>query len=372
MEKSDGKIKWVKQVGNFYISDQFLGRGEYSEVYLGCFKDYSKKVAVKIMKQELIASDPYVLETLDRQYDMLKPIDHENVVKFYEMVKTPKNWYFFFEFCGLGTLESYLKKKKGKITEAKALLILMDICEGYKALYNLNIIHRDLKPANVLMSETGVKISDFSFAKVLSHDEKNIQLIQSFVGTPVYSPLEILEGKAYSSKCDVWSVGVMFYQMLCGRLPFIWKAVENNTLTNGGIGRLAEEIRKNELDFPVGLKISKSLKQITEKMLQKQEKNRISWEDLFILVENLDFNDLCSIPFALQNFTTINQEEFMEKSGLTKRANMGKSMVCSAFHSKLRLSQYFNEEDLNDMDIDEKIGGVEVPEFQSSKSLNNI
>jgi len=369
-KKSEAHIKWVKQVGNFYISNQLLGRGEYSEVFLGCFKnDLSKKVACKIMKQELIMNDSYVIETLNRQVAMLKPIVHENVVRFYEMMETGKNCYFFFEFCALGTLESYLQKKKGNISECKAVLILLDICEGYKALYKLNIIHRDLKPANVLMDETGVKISDFSFAKVMNPDEKNQMIIQSFVGTPVYSPLEILEGKPYSSKCDVWSLGVIFYQMLCRRLPFMWKTVENNTLMSGGIKKLIDEIKKNPLDYPIGMKLSKSLKVLIEKMLQKDEKKRISWEDLFLEVEKLDFHDLSEIPLAWKSLDPVKN---MERSVITKGISITKSMGCSIFHSKLKSSQYFNEEDLKEVDIDEKVEGVQVPEFRNWKSLNDL
>lgn len=370
MEKSIiTKTKWVKQVGDYYISDQFLGRGEFSEVYLGCFKkNISKKVACKIMKNALFESDPYVQETMDRQHNMLKDIDHENVVRFYDMMKTPANWYFFFEFCSLGTLESYILKKENKISESKALLIFMEICEGYKALYKLNIIHRDLKPANILMAESGVKISDFSFAKVLGHDQKNQLLMQSLVGTPVYTPLQILEGREYSSKCDVWSLGIMFYQMLCGRLPFIWKAIARNDL-KGGIVQLAEEIRKTPLDYPRDLRISKSIKNLIEKMLQKDEKNRISWEDLFVLVEGLDFSDLSEVPQELKGFNPLVQKEIMEQSGLNKGTNMGRSVGVNLLHSYLKFSQKLIEENLKDYDIDESVGSIEIPAFRESKSI---
>ena len=370
-------IKWVKKVGEYYISNVLLGTGEYSEVYLGClYKDFTQKVACKIMKTTLFEQDPYILETLNRQYDMLKPLNQENIVKFFDMKQTGNNWYFFFEFCSLGTLESYLLKKKGKISEAKALLIFLDICEGFKALYRLNIIHRDLKPANVLMAENGVKISDFSFAKVLHEKQKNELLLQSLVGTPVYTPLQILEGREYSSKCDIWSLGVMFYQMLCGRLPFIWKAIERNQLT-GSLTKLAEEIAKNTLDYPVGLKLSKNIKYLIEKMLQKEEKTRISWEELFIEIDKLDFKDLNEIPPELKGINTIIQQENMERSGLNKAVNMGKSGgIMSMFYSRLKMSQRFVEEDIRDIDLDEMIGGVEIPEskgiINSFNSLNNL
>jgi len=273
----------------------------------------------------------------------------------------------------MGTLEDYLLKKENKISEAKALLILMEIVAGYKALYKLNIIHRDLKPANILMAESGVKISDFGFAKVLSHDEKNQMLLQSMVGTPIYTPLQILEGREYSSKCDVWSLGIMFYQMLCGRLPFIWKSIAKNNL-KGGIAQLTDEIKKNPVDYPKDLKISKSLKDLIDKMLQKEEKERISWDDLFVLVEKLDFNDLCEIPPQLKGFDAINQKEIMEQSGLNKGIQMGKSVAVNNLHSYLKLSQTFIEakEEFKEHETDESIGSIEIPAFGDSKSFNKI
>ena len=232
-------ISWQKKIASFYVSDQFLGRGEYSEVFLGCFvNNLSKKVAVKVVKKSVFQEDPYIMMTLERQYKMLKDIKHENIVQFYDMFETPRNWYFFFEFCNQGTLEDYIRRKNGKLSESKALLILMEICEGFKELYKLNIMHRDLKPANVMISDGVIKISDFSFAKVLSSGDKNEPHQHSLVGTPFYTPLQILEAREYSSKCDIWSMGVMFYQMLFGRFPFVWKALANDDLKDWGINKL--------------------------------------------------------------------------------------------------------------------------------------
>lgn len=371
-------IKWIKQIGDFCISNHLLGRGEYSEVYLGCFaKDPSKKVACKIMNPIKLENDPYVLETMNRQYDLMIGIDHENVVRFYDMSKTSKHWYFFFEYCSMGTLENYLVKKKGKISEARALLIFLDIIEGYKALYKNNILHRDLKPENILMAPNGVKISDFSFAKMVRPDQINQMIEQSFVGTPVYSPLEILEGKKYSSKCDVWSLGIIFYQMLFGRFPFIWKAMLKNDLM-GGIGKLINEIKKNPLDFPDSVKISKKIKNLLEKLLEKEESKRISWEEVFKESSKIDFNDLCEFPPELKGFDMMKQQEIMEKSGLNKGFNMGKSTVAtSLLHTTLK-SQNFVNENFIEKDLDEDVGdvGVKIRETKSVKSLtgskNNI
>ena len=334
-------ISWQKKIASFYVSDQFLGRGEYSEVLLGCFvNNLSKKVAVKVVKKSVFQEDPYIMMTLERQYKMLKDIKHENIVQFYDMFETPRNWYFFFEFCNQGTLEDYIRRKNGKLSESKALLILMEICEGFKELYKLNIMHRDLKPANVMISDGVIKISDFSFAKVLSSGDKNEPLQHSLVGTPFYTPLQILEAREYSSKCDIWSLGVMFYQMLFGRFPFVWKALANDELKDGGINKLTEAIKKNNLDYPVGIKISKDLKLILEKTLGKEEDDRISWVELFEAIKKLDFSALSNVePKAeKQEKAAINDKnEPLMKSNMHKIGMNSKEM--SFLHSQLKGSQ---------------------------------
>lgn len=360
--KSCNEIKWMKKVGEFYISDHLLGSGEYSEVYLGCFSsDLSKKVACKIMKTNSLESDPYVQETIMRQYKLLKLIDHENVVKLHETVKTSKNWYFFFEYCSLGTLENYMLHKKGKISEPKAFLIFLDICEGYKVLYKNSIIHRDLKPSNILMSENGVKISDFSFAKILDENQKNQMIEQSLVGTPVYSPLQILRGEKYSSKCDVWSLGIIFYQMLFGKPPFIDKYDSKNEM-NLTFSTLIQKIWINQLEFPSSVKISKKVKNLIERMLEKDEEDRISWEELFEEASKIDFNDLNESIHEQK--IVYNPLKENEKSGF-----MEKSIAISIFHSHLKASQKFNEENFQEIDLDEGSGILDVRKTKGIKSL---
>lgn len=365
--KSD--LNWRKKVGSFYISDILLGRGEYSEVFLGCFENnYKKKVACKTVKKSVFQEDPYILKTLERQYNMLKDINHENIVKFYDMSETSNNWYFFFEFCNQGTLEDYIRKKKGQLSEAKALLVLLEICEGFKELYKLNIMHRDLKPANVMLSDGVVKISDFSFAKVLESSEKTQALMHSLVGTPFYTPLQILEGREYSSKCDVWSLGVMFYQMLFGRYPFVWKALANNDLKDGGIAKLTELIKKNPLDYPVGSKISPDIKKLLEGMLGKEEENRISWVILFDSLKKLDHSALSTnLPSGLDDAekknNNINNNSTFNKSVFEKTMNMSskpKSNIkgITTLHEQLKLSTKIKAEEVEEVGYDKVLNKI--------------
>jgi len=121
----------------------------------------------------------------------------------------------FFEFCQDGDLKAYLQNKEGKrLSEAEALLFFRQIVEGFKEIYRHEIIHRDIKPANILLHDNTVKISDFGFARAV--ESMHTPAYLSRLGSPLYMSPQILEGVKFCYKCDVWSVGVLFFEMLYG------------------------------------------------------------------------------------------------------------------------------------------------------------
>jgi calcium-dependent protein kinase len=98
-----------------------------------------------------------------------------------------------------------------------ALNILKQIAKGFEEMNKFAIIHRDLKPANILVHQEVFKICDFGFAKLFGEAGK---MARTFVGTPIYMSPQVLNQKKYTTKTDIWSLGVMFYELLVGRLPF--------------------------------------------------------------------------------------------------------------------------------------------------------
>eukprot|EP00825_Cyclidium_porcatum_P047087 TRINITY_DN7567_c0_g1_i1.p1 TRINITY_DN7567_c0_g1~~TRINITY_DN7567_c0_g1_i1.p1 ORF type:complete len:148 (-),score=26.32 TRINITY_DN7567_c0_g1_i1:180-623(-) len=127
--------------------------------------------------------------------------------------------------------------------------------------------HRDLKPENILIHKSIAKIADFGFSKVIEEEKKDVAVHQTAVGTPFYMAPQILNNQEYSIKCDVWSLGVMFYQILYGFLP--WS-------DQSSINKLAEKIKTEKLSFPPSIPVSIEMQKLISKMLQVSEVDRYS------------------------------------------------------------------------------------------------
>lgn len=157
--------------------------------------------------------------------------------RFYKPAKTKKHLYFFLEYCEQD-LKNYVKSKGGKLSEDECINILQQITTGFKEVHKKNIIHRDIKPANFLIHKGCIKISDFGFARSVDNVEELMFL--TFLGSPLYMSPQILGKEKFSSKCDIWSLGVTIFEILYGKPPYNAKNPKE----------LLENIRNNKLKFP--------------------------------------------------------------------------------------------------------------------------
>lgn len=131
-------------------------------------------------------------------------------------------------------MESLLQKKK-MLKEEEALVIFRQLLEAFKELNKNNIMHRDLKPDNIFFSEGKVKLGDFGFCKMLE-----MNMAQTMLGSPIYMAPEILKEEIYTLKADIWSLGVVLFEMLFGYCPF----------ESSSISQLINVIKDNELKIP--------------------------------------------------------------------------------------------------------------------------
>ena len=167
------------------------------------------------------------------------------------------------EFCSGGDLKRYCSTRK--VTEEMALNIIKQLSRGFEEMSKLGIIHRDLKPANILVHQDAFKICDFGFAKLFGEAGK---MARTFVGTPIYMSPQVLSQKHYTSKTDVWSLGVMFFELLFKRLPYN--------------GYTEQDLFKNIMGKPLNIpECSKESRQLLLGMLVIEEANRWTWDEVF-------------------------------------------------------------------------------------------
>lgn len=267
-----------KQVGKFFISDKVLGFGASAKVVFGCHQENKNKlVAVKIIeKKNITDKDPKkFIELLQREITILQSLSHPNIVKMLDVAQTSNNIYIYLEFCNGGSLKDYIKKKGGYLSEKEAITFFKELCEAFKVMEKNHIVHRDMKPENVLIHNDQVKISDFGFSRVIEEGDPNYY---SRLGTPLYMPPQILKGEPYSPKCDVWSVGIVFFYMLYGFHPFIPKGDEAK-ITN--LHQLLKNIETKEIHFPEKPPRGTLVKSLLKSMLAKKEEDRLSWNQIF-------------------------------------------------------------------------------------------
>jgi|JI6StandDraft_1071083.scaffolds.fasta_scaffold10719_5 serine/threonine protein kinase len=186
------------------------------------------------------------------------------------MLRTANNFYFVYEYCNGGTLYAMLKRE-GKLPEDKALGYFRQLVEAFRVLSKHNIMHRDLKPDNILFHNGVLKLGDFGFCKNLKEDN---DMTATMLGSPIYMAPEVLKGDSYTTKADIWSLGVVLFEMLYGFCPF----------ETGSIAQLIAKVTTTCVQFPVGVQVSESTQNMIRRMVEKDPVRRIDWPTLFTLV----------------------------------------------------------------------------------------
>ena len=261
----DGNIG--KKIGK-YVIEKHLGSGQFGDVYRA--QDGSENpCAIKIVAKAKVAN-PVLLNMLKSEVNIMKKLDHPNIIKLYDFMESSSNYYIAMQLCNNGDVRQYMKKRGiTYFKEEEAVFFLKQISMGFRELHSHKVMHRDFKVDNLFMDESTIVIADLGFAKA------GRDMTKTVCGTPLYMAPEVFENQPYTNLADLWSVGVTFFEILFGRFPFDGKSepeILRKMMYNSG---------KN-LAIPTHINpVSKICQDFLQQILESDLRKRMSWETFF-------------------------------------------------------------------------------------------
>jgi HAMP domain-containing protein/predicted Ser/Thr protein kinase len=224
-----------------YRIEQILGRGGMGVVYRASDTQLDETVAIKTLPGDVMTRSPEDLERFKREIRLARRITHRNVLRTFDYGEAEGVYFISMEFVRGYTLSELLDEApKRQMAPRVVVGVSREICRGLHAAHEQGIIHRDIKPGNVLIDAKGeVKLMDFGIARLAEAPEA-AQMTQAglIVGTPHYMSPEQVQGRALDARSDVYSMGVMIYEMVAGRRPF-----ESSSLTGVLAAHITEAAR---------------------------------------------------------------------------------------------------------------------------------
>lgn len=203
------------QVGS-YCMHRTLGMGTFGKVKVADHLATGLQVAIKMVNRAKVARER-MEEKVRREIDILRLCRHAHIIRLYEVIDTPSDTFMVLEYASNGDLFDYIMKQ-GRLEEEEARHWFGQLVAGVQYIHCAGIVHRDLKPENLLLDGAWrIKLADFGLANVLRDGE----LLRTSCGSPNYAAPEVIAGRLYAGpEVDAWSIGVILYAFLCGRLPF--------------------------------------------------------------------------------------------------------------------------------------------------------
>ena len=239
-----------------------LGQGGMGHVYLAEDTRLGRKAAVKLLAPEF-SRDETIKERFKREALAVAALNHPNIVTIYEFGNFQNNPYIIMEFVDGESLRDRQRRKKVSLEEVVS--IARQICEGLAKSHKTGIIHRDLKPENILFDQDGqVKILDFGLAKFRNHE--NITQKSTRLGTINYMSPEQLQGKEVDAQSDIFSLGIILYELFTGSMPF--KGDYEASIIYSILHEQPKPVTEFNLDLP------ESVQNLLNKALAKEKKDR--------------------------------------------------------------------------------------------------
>ena len=253
----------MKYIKNYIYDNNYIGKGTFSKVYIGYKNNnINNKFAIKKIYKK---TDNKYIKYVNLEIDIMNKLNHKNIIKLYETIHTDKYVFLVLELCDTD-LYSYICNNV--INENDTKFIIRQIVEAIKYIMDNNIVHRDLKPHNILINinTKEIKLCDFGFAK----EFKDTLMSDTVCGSPLYMAPELLQHQKYNIKSDIWSIGIIMYEIVMKNHPF----------KSNNISDLIHKINNNK---PIlnNSNFSKECIELISDLLVVDYKNRLDWNELF-------------------------------------------------------------------------------------------
>jgi len=205
-------------INSRYQVGRLLGGGAMGNVYAGTDTLTGETVAIKQLRPELTTAAPDLVERFLREGEALRRLNHPNIVKVLNTVDEGNRHYIIMEYVGGGSLADLLLREP-RLPLDRGVSIGLELSDALSRAHHLQILHRDIKPANILLAEDGTpRLTDFGLARM--GEMPRLTETGTILGTLSYLSPEVFEGRAVNERSDIWSFGVVLFEMLAGRLPF--------------------------------------------------------------------------------------------------------------------------------------------------------
>ena len=266
-------IENFEYVRNYNDDPIAIGRGGYGKIYLAKNTKDNKEYAIKYISKEKMKQVGVDGSVIQREIDVHIRINHPRIIKLHSFLEDKYNYYLALEYAPNGNLYQYIQKKKG-MPESEAFKYFIQVSSAIYFLHKYGYVHRDIKPENILLDKNlDVKLCDFGWCVSVEKGERT-----TFCGTYEYMAPEMVNDELYDMGIDIWSLGVLLYEMIHGYSPF---RAHNNQAKDPKSAQVEIFLNIKNNKYTIDKQISEECTDLIAKLLTTDTKKRIKIGDIF-------------------------------------------------------------------------------------------